>query len=43
MEVIELSDQQKHEFKDAMSGIYKDVKADVGADFFDKLMTEVSK
>ena len=43
MEVIELSDQQKQEFKDAMSEIYKDVKADVGDELFDKLMTEVSK
>ena len=43
MEVIQLSDQQKQEFKKAMSGIYTDVKADVGADIFDRLMAESSK
>ena len=43
MEVIELSVQQKQEFQEAMSGIYMDVKEDVGADIFDKLMSEVSK
>ena len=30
MEVTELSDEQKAEFKAAMSEIYSDVKADVG-------------
>ena len=34
---------RKQEFKDAMSGIYADVKAEVGAELFDKLMKEVSK
>ncbi len=43
MEVIQLSDEQKQEFKEAMSGIYTDVKADVGADLFDRLMAESSK
>ena len=43
MEVTELTDKQKAEFKDAMSGIYPEVKADVGEELFDKLMKEVSK
>jgi tripartite ATP-independent transporter DctP family solute receptor len=42
MEVTELSDEQKAEFKEAMSGIYGDVKADVGEELFNKLMEEVS-
>ena len=43
MEVTKLSDEQKAEFKEAMSGIYVDVKADVGEELFNKLMKEVSK
>ena len=43
MQVTELSDEQKAEFKEAMSGIYVDVKADVGEELFNKLMKEVSK
>ena len=43
MEVTELSDEQKAEFKEAMSGIYGDVKDDVGEELFNKLMKEVSK
>lgn len=43
MEVTKLSDAQKAGFKEAMSGIYLDVKADVGEELFNKLMKEVSK
>ena len=43
MEVTEISDEQKAEFKEAMSEIYIDVKADVGEELFNKLMKEVSK
>ena len=43
MEVTELTDKQKAEFKDVMSGIYSEIKADVGEELFDKLMKEVSK
>ncbi len=43
MEVTKLSDEQKAEFKEAMSGIYADVKEDVGEELFNKLMKEVSK
>jgi tripartite ATP-independent transporter DctP family solute receptor len=43
MEVTELSDDQKQEFKQAMSGVYEDVKKDVGKELFDKLMKEVAK
>lgn len=43
MEVTKLSDAQKAEFKEAMSGIYEDVKRDVGEEKFNKLMKEVAK
>ncbi len=43
MEVTELSVEQKAEFKEAMNGIYVDVKAEVGEELFNKLMKEVSK
>jgi len=43
MEVLELTEAQKQEFKNAMSEIYADVKNDVGEELFDKLMKEVSK
>ena len=43
MEVTELSDKQKAEFKEAMSEIYLDVQADVGDELYNKLMQEVSK
>ena len=42
MEVIELTDEQKQEFKEATNQIYEDVKTEVGAELFDKLMKEVS-
>ncbi|KAA9031601.1 DctP family TRAP transporter solute-binding subunit [Niallia endozanthoxylica] len=42
MEVLELTEAQKQEFKHAMSEIYSDVKNDVGEELFDKLMKEVS-
>ncbi len=42
MEVTTISDEQKAEFKAAMSEIYSDVKADVGEELFNKLMKEVS-
>lgn len=41
MEVTELSDAQKAEFKEAMSEIYEDVKRDVGEEQFNQLMKEV--
>ncbi|WP_394233304.1 DctP family TRAP transporter solute-binding subunit [Niallia oryzisoli] len=43
MEVIEYTDEQKQEFKNAMSSIYSDVKSDVGEELFNKLMNETSK
>lgn len=41
MEVVELPEQQKQQFKQAMSEIYDDVKADVGDEFYNKLMSAV--
>lgn len=41
MEVTELSEEQKQQFKQAMNEIYVDVKADVGDEFYNKLMNEV--
>lgn len=41
MEVIELSEEQKQQFKQAMNEIYADVKADVGEEFYNKLMNAV--
>lgn len=43
MEVTELTDEQKAEFKKAMNQIYIDVKADVGDELFDQLMKEVGQ
>lgn len=43
MTVTVLSDGQKEEFKAAMNEIYTDVKAEIGEELFNKLMTEVSK
>lgn len=43
MEVTALSELQKEDFKAAMNEIYTDVKAEIGEDLFNKLMTEVSK
>ncbi|MEE1132411.1 MAG: TRAP transporter substrate-binding protein [Caryophanon sp.] len=36
--VVELSEEEKLKFKQAMSGIYNDVKADVGDEFYNQLM-----
>ena len=36
--VVELPEEEKLKFKEAMSGIYEDVKADVGEEFYNKLM-----
>ncbi|WP_077212240.1 DctP family TRAP transporter solute-binding subunit [Bacillus dakarensis] len=41
MEYTELTDEQKKGFQEAMSTVYEDVKAEVGADIFDRLMEDV--
>lgn len=41
MEVTELTEAEKLQFKQAMNEIYVDVKEDVGEDFFNKLMKEI--
>jgi len=41
MEATTLTEEQKQGFQEAMSTVYDDVKAEIGAEFFDKLMGEV--
>lgn len=41
MEYTELTDEQKKGFQEAMSTVYEDVKAEVGAEIFDRLMEDV--
>lgn len=41
MEVTELTEEEKQQFKQAMNEIYEDVKEDVGDEFFNKLMNAV--
>lgn len=43
MVVTQLTDEQKSEFKNAMSDVYSEVRKEVGEEFFDTLMEEVSK
>ena len=39
--VVELPEEEKLKFKEAMSGLYDDVKAEVGEEFYNKLMEAV--
>ena len=41
MEVTELTNEQKSEFKQSMGEIYQDIEAEVGPEFFNRLMKEV--
>ncbi|WP_399628537.1 TRAP transporter substrate-binding protein [Sporosarcina sp. SG10008] len=41
MAVVELTEEHKKEFQDAMRTVYGDVKAEVGEEIYDKLMKEV--
>ncbi|MER2089759.1 MAG: TRAP transporter substrate-binding protein [Sporosarcina sp.] len=41
MEVVELTEEHKKEFQDAMRTVYGDVKEEVGEEIYDKLMKEV--
>ncbi|WP_428909483.1 TRAP transporter substrate-binding protein [Niallia sp. Krafla_26] len=41
MEVTELTNEQKQEFKNKMSEIYQDIEVEVGTEFFEQLMSEV--
>ena len=41
MAVVDLTEEHKKEFQDAMRTVYGDVKAEVGEEIYDKLMKEV--
>lgn len=41
MEVTELTNEQKAEFKQSTGEIYQDIEAEVGSEFFNRLMNEV--
>ena len=41
MEVTELTNEQKSEFKQSMGEIYQDIEVEVGLEFFNRLMKEV--
>ncbi|WP_186669177.1 TRAP transporter substrate-binding protein [Sporosarcina sp. BP05] len=41
MAVVDLTEEHKKEFQDAMRTVYDDVKAEVGEEIYDKLMKEV--
>lgn len=43
MNIIEIGEAEKNEFKEKMSTVYEDIKAEVGAEIFDKMMAEIEK
>lgn len=42
MQVTELTEEQKEQFKAAMSDVYSEIRKEVGEEFFDQLMKKVS-
>lgn len=43
MNVLELGEAEKKEFKEKMSVVYEDIKKEVGAELFEKMMTAVEE